>query len=255
VDLNLTYESRLGLSLLGERGSLLGLALAAPALIPQLAPLSLHYQRVRFEEGEVSLQDERAGIVERQTFRIALTDYELRWALTPSGGISLTGAMRERAAPRHIYLMETLSGGGEGESYSRYYGISDQLLWTPSSTLDVGLAFHHQLTEDFSLEAACALGGGSYELLTPLEGSKLDQGRLFTFSFRAGLHYEQAISERVTLKASYSLQGQHLGPIGLPDEIERSFKAEGVTPGDLSLSFGTLDLLHRGWLSLIITLW
>jgi hypothetical protein len=252
IDLSAAYESEEGVSFMGDQGSLLELGLGLPSLIPGLEPLSLRYQRVRFEEGSVSLHDERRGDLERQRFEMKLDDYELLWTI-PSDqalAVSFVGGYHERAMPRQIYLQEYIDLN-EDESYSAYYAVSDQLLWVPSQSVDLGFRVSVFPMERWGVNLALAIGGGAYQLLTPLEGEQLDQGWLATLSGGAGLQYELPLSEWLDLKLSYQAQVNLLAPMSLPDKLRRELKSEGLDTSGFSMSFGTLDVLHRLWCSLV----
>lgn len=251
ADIVAQYELHSGLNLGGGSGSLLDLALAAPALIPALAPLSLRYQRLRFEEGRVDLTVDGLP-TERQTFRTQLDEAEVRWQVMDQeqAGIWVTGRYRESATPRQIYLTEAITSDS-----SAHYDISDQLLWVPTTTLELGLIASVSQSEALDVTFGIGLGGGSYELRTPLEGALLDQGSLMSLSFQLGVSLTVPLSELLALKVAYDLRGQVLSPLGLPKELERELR-EDPTVGlsDLSLGFNTIDLLNRFWLSLALTL-
>lgn len=249
IDLSAAYESRAGIQFMGDQGSLLDLATSFPRFFTALDPLSFHYQRIRFAEGHVTLEDERVGDLERQRFSMRLDDYELWWDFNLELDTKLTFkiAWRERAMPRHIYLEEHRSDG-EDQSYSAYYAISDQLLWTPTQTLDFGLnALVH--FEPFIFEMGGGIGGGVYELQTPLEGTLLDEGSLMSLFFSWGFHYEYPFADWVIMRLSYQGQLLSLNPLSLPNRIKHEVEKE-IDTSDLSLSFGTYDVLQKLWLSL-----
>jgi len=252
IDASVAYESRSGLSFMGEEGSLLDLAFSLPRLLPELDPLSLHYRRVRFAEGHVSLTEHGGAEIERQRFEMALDDYELWWSLgeLPQTSVTLKVGWHERALPRHIYLQETVNAG-EDNSYSIYYAISDQLLWTPSQSLDVGVNMTLHL-DPLTIALGGSLGGGSYELQTPLEGERLDQGSLLTLAGSWGLHYEQPLTSWLSLRLSYEGWLLALEPLSLPAELKRELRVDGEDLSDLSLSFGSRDLVQKFWLSVLL---
>jgi hypothetical protein len=258
LDLSVSYETKTGVKFLGEKGSLLNLAFALPDLIPTLAPLSLSYQRVRFAEGVVSLKDSGFGTIERQGFEMDIDRYEGRWLLNhgASQGLSTMSIFMgydRRGVPRHVFLKENISLG-EGESYDIYTDISDQLLWTVSKIWDVGLALHIQASDSISLLTDVSVGFGSYQMFTPLEGISLDRGDLIGLGFKVGVEYAVPITPWFTLKASYMVKGRGLVPVGLPNRLTEELIREEVDIDDLSLSFGTIDLLQRAWVSLVFNL-
>ena len=255
LDLSAAYESRAGVSFLGARGSLLDLATSIPQALTGLESLSFHYQRVRFEEGEVTLNDERYGALERQRFAMKLDDYELRWAqlLDPTLMLTFKGAWRSRAMPRHIYLEERVNEG-EGDAYSVYYAISDQLLWVPTQVIDLGLSALMRLSAALTIEIGAGLGGGDYQLLTPLEGELLDGGELLSLSTSWGVSYDLPLTPWLDLRCSYHGQLLFLEPYELPRGIKKDIQSEGLDDDPFTLAFGGRDLLQRFWLSLIIHL-
>ena len=261
LDLDINYESKKGISLLSEQGSWLDIAFALPTLVPVLAPLSLSYRRVRFADGQVDLNDWQEGVIERQKFAMHIDRYEARWLLLDGpeqhdisrSQFSLFFAYDQRALPRHIYLEERVRLNKE-ESYSVYYGISDQLLWTPSDSYDLGAELRASLSQNLQVNFALSLGLGSYELLTPLTGKQLDHGSMAVLGFKAGLDYELPLSRFLSLKGSYRVEGRALSPTGLPQQLEQELEAEEWNLDELSLSFGTVDLLHRFGLSLVLRL-
>ncbi len=251
ADIALQYELHAGLSLGDGSGSLLDLALAAPALIPALAPLSVRYQRLRFEEGRVDLNLGGAP-TERQTFRTQLDEVEARWQVITEGegAAWVTGRYRASAMPRQIYLTESATAGSQA-----HYDISDQLLWVPATTVELGVQGVASYEDALELSFGVSLGGGPYELRTPLEGTLLDEGHLLSASFQLGAALRVPLSELLALKVAYDLRGQLLSPLGLPDALERELREDpsvGLT--NLSLGFHTVDLLNRFWLSLALTL-
>ncbi|MBM4292828.1 MAG: hypothetical protein FJ138_16615 [Deltaproteobacteria bacterium] len=260
ADLAAQYERGAGLTLGGGAGSLLDLALAAPALLPALAPLTLRYQRLRFEQGWVALSNSGA-LRERQAFRTQLDEGEARWRTldAPRGALWVTARYQSRAMPRQIYLTEEVTTGvdeqGNETSSGVYYDVSEQLLWTPTATLELGVQAALRPAESLEVTLGLGVGGGGYELRTPLGGALLDEGRLASLSFNVGAELCFPLSELLALKVAYDLQGQALSPMGLPAGLERALSAEaGADLEGLSLSFHTVDLLSRLWLSLALTL-
>ena len=72
--------------------------------------------------------------------------------------------------------------------------------------------------------------------------------------FKAGVHYELPLASFISLKASYQVQGRAFSPNGLPDQLEQELTDEAWNLDGLHLSFGTVDLLHRVGLSLVLRL-
>ena len=261
IDLDINYESKAGLSFLSEQGTWLDLAFALPELIPALAPLSLSYRRVRFANGKVDLINWNTGPVERQKFEMYVDRYEARWVLmesltqrlSPPNRLYLFFAYDQRAIPRHIYLEERVRIDEEN-SYSVYYGISDQLLWTPIDSYDLGTEIRAGFGSHLQVNMGVSVGLGSYELLSPLSGELIDKGSLAILGFKAGVHYELPLASFISLKASYQVQGRAFSPNGLPDQLEQELTDEAWNLDGLHLSFGTVDLLHRVGLSLVLRL-
>ena len=255
IDLSVHYEGREGVKFLGDQGSLLGLIFAIPELIPDLAPLSFHLHRARFTQGSVSLFEEQVGQIEQQIFSMEVNRYEARWRQSSFEQVDLSVlfAYDLRALPRHIYLEERVKLN-EQESYSIYYDISDQLLWTRSALYDFGGEAIIPIGDHLRLNLGAAIGFGSYELRTPVEGELLDEGMLLGFSLSTGLDCEYPLLSWLSIRASYQLRVLGLSPVGLPTKMEQEFKSEGLDLEDLALSFGTADLLHRAWFSLVFHL-
>ena len=184
--------------------------------------------------------------------------YEARWLLQESvelgqrrpTQLALFFAYDQRALPRHIYLEERLGLNAE-DNYSIYYDISDQLLWTPINSYDLGAELKAGLTAHLQITLAAFIALGSYELLTPLEGDLLDQGSLVLLGFKAGLNYEVPLASFLSLKASYQVRGRAYSPTGLPDQLEQELSEELEDLDGIHLSFASIDLLHRVGLSLV----
>ena len=233
------------------------MALAIPDLIPALAPLSVSYHRTRFAQGMVSLRASGQGAIERQVFSMDIDRYEGRWALNRGHSSSLAASIfmgyDRRGLPRHIYLKERVSIGEE-ESYHIYSDISDQMLWTVSKTWDLGITADIEASDQLRFNIDALFGLGGYELFTPLEGQSLDRGTLLSLGFKLGVEYAVPLNSWLTFKTSYLLSARSFEPIGLPDQLSADLKREGTSTNDLSLGFGTIDLLHRAWVSLVFNI-
>ena len=255
IDLSITYASREGVSFLGSEGSLLDLVISTSSLVPALAPLSMHLQRARFTQGQVTLNQDQIGAIEHQIFSMEVNRYEARWQLDAGGAIgsAVTYAYDLRALPRQIYLEERIQISDQESAYA-YYDISDQLLWTKSELYEIGSVIDLPIGEQLQFTLGAGLGFGSYDLLTPIEGVLLDEGSLLSFSFKAGAKYSLPLSSWLSLCTSYELSGLGLGAVGLPSKLKRELSADGVDLDGLSLSFGTVDFLHRVWFSLVFHL-
>ena len=266
IDVSVQYELHSGLSLGTGGGSLLDLALGLPELVPFLSPLSLHYQRLRFERGEANLEV-HGLLIERQRFRSEIDQFELRWLTLggASSALSLTGRYHQRALPRQIYLQERVVivddfGDEEGESFDAYYDISDQLLYVPTESYELGVLAELNLFSSLHFALGAGIGFGSYELQTPLEGQKLDSGTLFSLGVDCALRAHIPLLDWLELTLAYEVKIASLVPLGLPSKLNRELKSEFAQEGeevdlsDFSLSFGSLDVLQRFWMGLVFHL-
>lgn len=238
------YVGREGVSFMGAEGSGLDVKLA----VPWLARWSVGYQAVSFKNGAVRLLEDNTPI-ERQSFTFEATEYRLQYQAVQHRELSvaLWGRWHQRGLPRQIYLAESL---GEEEP-TLYFDISDQLLWIESRAIDVGFEVSGYSAErsGWLWSFGLGVGGGGYELRTPLGNSGLDRGTLLTLPIYAKLGYRVPLNDVLGIKFDYSLELLMLEPIGLPDQLERELEEEGDISG-LSLSFGSLDVSQRVWMSL-----
>jgi len=250
TSISMAYETKQGLSFLDDRGTLLDLLIA----FPWLDRWSTRYRRARFDAGEVKLFDE-LGLVEVQTFRFEIDQYELHYALDGPRGVafSVFGRYQERAMPRQIFLKYSTPDDDENEEGDIFFDVSDQLLWVPTTVGELGLSIASAgQSSGFSGHFDFAFGLGGYELRTPLAGVLLDEGSLATVSAGAGLAYLLPMGRYFALRFAYALRMHVPLPIGLPEKMEDRLDDE-FDASDFSLSFGGSDILQRSTISLIMT--
>ena len=247
-DLSVSYQAREGVDFLGSGGSLFDIMVA----VPWLERWSLGYKRVRFEEGSVTLKN-RGMPIEQQAFSFEASEMRLSYQALDLGGAGLQvwGRLHERGLPRQLYLAYQ----ADSEDAITYYDISDQLLWVDASAIDIGFEIGggSEGEAGWMWNFGMGLGGGTYELRTPLGGAGLDRGSLLSIPLYGTLSYRLPLSASTGLKFNYHCAALFLEPLGLPDQLEDELSEEEDISG-LSISFGSIDISQHLWLSVYVEL-
>lgn len=237
VRLQANYESDVGFDF-GGRASLLNVLVA----LSGFEHITFEFRRMDFDRGQVALQ--RGGeTIELADFSTELTRGELRYFA--DNGMFVFGRAQLQGLPRNVYLEE--SSGGE----SRYFQISDQLLQIETEQYMLGFGWSSVApmeaanAEGFSGGVHFGFGLGPYTIHTLAEHQYLDEGWLASVSLGGEIAWRTRVSEHFSVGVRDRLVLNPMAPIGLPDDLKRDLRRDGIDTDGYSLDFGTVDLLNE----------
>lgn len=207
-----------------------------------------------FVGGEALLVDRQSGEIYDETyFELHLRRFSMRYQLKK---LFIAAQYLGYTIPRNIYLKQT-QGSGENQT-STYYPISDTLLKVDSKVALVGVGIDnrkHIFKEGYlqpyrkdrplELSGSFLIGGGTYKLRDLFYDRQIDEGRLASVGLNGRVKVQHKLTAMLTLGATLDLSIYIFAPLGLPDNLDDYIASEGISTDQLSLDFGTIDLLGR----------
>ena len=207
-----------------------------------------------FVGGEALLLDRQSGVVYDETyFELHLRRFSMKYQLKK---LFVAAQYLGYTIPRNIYLKQT-QGSGEDQT-STYYPISDTLLKVDSKVVLVGVGIDnrkHVFKEGYlqpykkdralELSGSFLIGGGTYKLRDLFYDRQIDEGKLASVGLNGSVQLQHKLASMLTIGATIDLSIYIFAPLGLPNNLENNIASEGIPTDQLSLDFGTIDLLGR----------
>jgi len=253
--LDLAYERGGGISTSLSSSSLLAFVLQLHG-IPQVDRLRFSSTILDFVNGQALLLDRQTGsTVDEASFELRMRRFSLSYQLPKA---RIVGEYLGYNIPRNIYLQQK-QGSGDSKSYI-YYPISDQLMRVGSNVFLVGFAtdnreneFKNGLLQPYDrdqpmiLGGSILLGGGPYKITHLGSDEVIDKGSLVAIGLTGNVLLQKRFWKYVTIGGLIDTSFYFFQPIGLPDDMEAYAKSEDVQADDLSVNFGTVDVLARAY--------
>ncbi len=227
------YESNRGFSV-GRDDALLDLLVGLRA-VPGLEGLTFEYLDLDFVHGRAELVEADGAVIESTPLKVDWRAIDLSYPLHDH--VALFGRRFDSAMPRNVYLQRAGSGGA--------LPISEQLLEVDTTAWAVGLDLA-KADDGEGLFGGLKgwLGVGPYDIRTVSGGAFLDGGWLTAGGVEAHIGWRQPLGAGFSVGVHDTLTVVGLDPNGLPTGMQRDLEAQGLTGDDLSLRFGTVEVLN-----------
>ena len=246
-----------------ERGHGYDIGLSDSSLLALLFQLTgiRYLDRIKFGSTALDFVGGEALLVDRVTeevydetyFELHLRRFSMSYQLKR---FHLMAQYLGYTIPRNIYLKET-TDVGETQAYT-YYPISDTLLRVDTRVFMLGAGIDnrkhifkdgylqpYRKDQSLVLGAHFLLGGGSYELRDLFFDRHLDEGHAIAVGLNGHLRWEHQLWSFLTIGTTLDVSLYLFSPIGLPKDLDREARSEGIPTDRLSIDFGTVDVMGR----------
>ncbi len=236
--LELAYESDRGFSG-GHPTSQLLDVLVSLGGVPGLERLVFEYRDLDFRSGTVELVDRgNDEVIQREAFSVTARKGELRYRA--GGGVYVFGRYLGYALPRTLYLEEDAPDG------ALYHQVAGGLLEVDADAWMLGVGYRQPPRDSpwrFGLHLGA--GAGPYDINTLSDGQRLDGGTLAAVTGGVSLGYEWRLSDWLSAGVRDEVTLVALEPMGLPDELDRDLRDDGLETERFAIDLGATELLNH----------